>query len=331
MGMGRRLLAAGACWPVASRTTLQPLASTPAWCTMPCNLSRLTCRLLFLGRVWHGSCVQVTEDAAEALLSLGKLLYETGRYPEAARLLHYYTKLVAADSDAEKGLRGVWGVLACEVMEGRWESAADHVSDLSAGIEKVALNRNWQLALQQRSWLLHWALFVFFNKEGGLDWLLDFMLRDRLVCLACALLCLDFLPVPPVHLQAVESHFRPTPHPPCSSTPLPIYPFAPRVSNRNALQANCPWLMRYIVVAFILRRRPVLPALLSLIKEESYRDPVRGHTMLRTMHAAHHACAPCACAGGRARTRGFVCRPSVMCCAVCLCVCCVCDRAVPSR
>ena len=67
---------------------------------------------------------------------------------------------------------------------------------------------------------------MFFNKEGGLDWLLDFMLRDRLVCLACALLCLDFLPVPPVHLQAVESHFRPTP-PPCSSTPLPIYPFAP--------------------------------------------------------------------------------------------------------
>ena len=44
--------------------------------------------------------------------------------------------------------------------------------------------------------------------------------------------------------------------------------------NRNALQANCPWLLRYIVVAYVLRRRNALPAILALIKEETYRDPV---------------------------------------------------------
>ena len=37
------------------------------------------------------------------------------------------------------------------------------------------------MALQQRSWLLHWALFVFFNKEGGLDLLLEFVLREAYV------------------------------------------------------------------------------------------------------------------------------------------------------
>ena len=46
---------------------------------------------------------------------------------------------------------------------------------------QLAVNRNWQMALQQRSWLLHWALFVFFQKEGGLDLLLEFVLRESYV------------------------------------------------------------------------------------------------------------------------------------------------------
>jgi hypothetical protein len=126
------------------------------------------------------------------------------------------------------------------------------------------------MALQQRSWLLHWALFVFFNKEGGLDSLLDFLLRERSVRVArCGGWCgggggggadsrLYFCTVAAPCGACVCVRFMLC----CSS-------------NRNALQANCPWLIRYVVVAFILRRRPVGPAILSLIKEEAYRDPVR--------------------------------------------------------
>ncbi len=53
--------------------------------------------------------------------------------------------------------------------------------DVCSLLAQLALNRNWQMALQQRSWLLHWALFVFFKKEGGLDLLLEFFLREPYV------------------------------------------------------------------------------------------------------------------------------------------------------
>ncbi|CAN0498436.1 unnamed protein product, partial [Ectocarpus sp. 8 AP-2014] len=57
--------------------------------------------------------------------------------------------------------------------------------------------------LQQRSWLLHWSLFVFFNHANG---------RDELVTLF------------------FEEPFM------------------------QAIQTNCPWLLRYLVTAVILTK-----------------------------------------------------------------------------
>jgi hypothetical protein len=33
--------------------------------------------------------------------------------------------------------------------------------------------------LQQKAWLMHWSLFVFFNHENGLNALIDLFLQDR--------------------------------------------------------------------------------------------------------------------------------------------------------
>ena len=79
----------------------------------------------------------MTEAAADALFALGKLVYETGRYAVASRLLSYYKRLVAGDSDAERGLKAQWGILAADVMLQQWDAAADRINDLSTGIEKV--------------------------------------------------------------------------------------------------------------------------------------------------------------------------------------------------
>ncbi len=33
--------------------------------------------------------------------------------------------------------------------------------------------------LQQKAWLMHWSLFVFFNHENGLNALIDLFMQDR--------------------------------------------------------------------------------------------------------------------------------------------------------
>ena len=35
--------------------------------------------------------------------------------------------------------------------------------------------------LQQKAWLMHWSLFVFFNHENGLNALIDLFMQDRCV------------------------------------------------------------------------------------------------------------------------------------------------------
>ena len=35
--------------------------------------------------------------------------------------------------------------------------------------------------LQQRTWLIHWALFIFFNLPNGRNLMIDFLLQDKLV------------------------------------------------------------------------------------------------------------------------------------------------------
>ena len=33
--------------------------------------------------------------------------------------------------------------------------------------------------LQQKAWLMHWALFIFFNHENGMNALIDLFMQDR--------------------------------------------------------------------------------------------------------------------------------------------------------
>ena len=66
--------------------------------------------------------------------------------------------------------------------------------------------------LQQRAWLMHWALFVFFNHENGMNALADLYLSDRQaralllhppLCLAVLCFFCFFLPPPgAVHVGA---------------------------------------------------------------------------------------------------------------------------------
>ena len=110
-----------------------------------------------------------------ALYHYAKFQFECGNYGAAAEFLHHYRAL---GTDGGRVLAAMWGSLACEVLLQRWDAALASVTRLREVIDADAFAPP-ALALQRRAWLAHWALFVFFNADGGRAALVDLLLSDR--------------------------------------------------------------------------------------------------------------------------------------------------------
>lgn len=68
-----------------------------------------------------------------------------------------------------------WGKLASEILTQDWDTALEDINKLREYIDSNILNNHLQ-ALQQRTWLIHWSLFVFFNHAKGRDLIIDMFL-----------------------------------------------------------------------------------------------------------------------------------------------------------
>lgn len=69
-------------------------------------------------------------------------------------------------SSFQNFLNGLWGKLASEILTQNWENALEDLNRLKEFIESNLTTSPLQ-ALQQRTWLIHWSLFVFFNHSKG--------------------------------------------------------------------------------------------------------------------------------------------------------------------
>lgn len=80
-------------------------------------------------------------------------------------------------------LHVLWGRLACEILVEDWEAASVAVEAVKTAMESMVTSKQLDplQALQQRTWLLHWSLFVYWNdsKKGGLEQLVDLFHSDR--------------------------------------------------------------------------------------------------------------------------------------------------------
>ena len=56
-----------------------------------------------------------------------------------------------------------WGKLACEILLGSWDAALEELGSLKDAIESRAATTPAVMQLQQRAWLMHWALFLLGN------------------------------------------------------------------------------------------------------------------------------------------------------------------------
>ncbi|GAB6029419.1 Eukaryotic translation initiation factor 3 subunit E [Chamberlinius hualienensis] len=114
-----------------------------------------------------------TASMIDTLYYFAKFHYECGDYSSAAEYL-FFLRFLMPSTD-KNYLNCLWGKLAAEILMQNWDAALDDFNRLKDYIESNSFGSALQ-SLQQRTWLLHWSLFVFFNHEKGTDLLIDMFL-----------------------------------------------------------------------------------------------------------------------------------------------------------
>ncbi|XP_065843339.1 eukaryotic translation initiation factor 3 subunit E-B-like [Oscarella lobularis] len=100
-------------------------------------------------------------DMLNTLYDYAKFLYECGNYSDASEYLYFY-KVLTPTSD-KNVMNTLWGKLACEILMQNWDTAYEEMQKLKDVIDNQMSSDRPLILLQQRTWLLHWGLFVFFN------------------------------------------------------------------------------------------------------------------------------------------------------------------------
>ena len=118
----------------------------------------------------------LTQEMVDGLYKYAKLQYDCGNYSSAAQYLSSH-RLLISPSD-KNYLNNMWGKLASEILMQKWENALSDFNRLKEYIDNNPSTNTLQL-LQQRTWLIHWSLFIFFNHSDGRDMLIDLFLSKQ--------------------------------------------------------------------------------------------------------------------------------------------------------
>lgn len=111
----------------------------------------------------------VTVEMVEALYTYGQFQYSCGAYQQAAELLYQFRVL---STDNDKIASATWGKLASEILSTEWDQAMEEIQKVKESIDTRLFN-NPLAQLQQRTWLIHWSLFPFFNYDAARDTLTE--------------------------------------------------------------------------------------------------------------------------------------------------------------
>jgi len=118
-----------------------------------------------------------SERDLPAIYDYAMFQFSCGNYSDAGEMLYFYGALV--DMSNEKALPSYWGKLACSILNQDWDAANDDMNKLKDLIDSNSKSSPLQV-LQQRTWFLHWSLFVYFNHPKGCDNLIElFLYKDH--------------------------------------------------------------------------------------------------------------------------------------------------------
>jgi len=111
----------------------------------------------------------VTIEMVDMLYDYGRFQYSCGNYGDAAHLLDQF-RILSTDND--KATSATWGKLAADILTTNWEVVMEEVNKVKESID-TKLFSNPLAQLQHRTWLIHWALFPFFNYEPARETICD--------------------------------------------------------------------------------------------------------------------------------------------------------------
>ncbi|XP_050536025.1 eukaryotic translation initiation factor 3 subunit E [Daktulosphaira vitifoliae] len=112
-------------------------------------------------------------EMMESMYKFAKYHYDCGNYAGTTSYLYFYL-LVMSPTD-KNYLNVLWGKLASEILIQNWDTALEDLNKLREYIDSNTNGSPLHL-LQQRTWLIHWGLFVFFNHVKGRDLIIDMFL-----------------------------------------------------------------------------------------------------------------------------------------------------------
>jgi len=111
------------------------------------------------------------------LYKYAKLQFDCGSYEKCATYLADYRLLA---KDEERKFWALWGKLAAEILLVELEGAFKDVQAIKEAIDqRTGVDHVTQL--QQRTWLLHWSLFLLFNlkEEKEQNAIIEFYFQDK--------------------------------------------------------------------------------------------------------------------------------------------------------
>lgn len=122
----------------------------------------------------------ITAEILDAGYELGKFKFDCGIYDDTAALMQIYRRFMDGRSP-ERELFALWGKLAADILNSNWEAGLDDINQLKEAIDTNgrALSLNPLQQLQQRTWLIHWSLFVFFNHPDGRNGITDLLFSEK--------------------------------------------------------------------------------------------------------------------------------------------------------
>ena len=113
----------------------------------------------------------------EALYRYARFEFECGKYQTASNLLGQFRAL-SGEQNAQQSTTALWGKLGSDILMQHWDDALLDLTNLKEWIDSKS-GASPAEQLNQRAWLLHWSLFVYFNLASGASLLVDLFVQEK--------------------------------------------------------------------------------------------------------------------------------------------------------
>ncbi|OWA52038.1 Eukaryotic translation initiation factor 3 subunit E [Hypsibius exemplaris] len=122
----------------------------------------------------YNTLVRVHEFKPEMLDTIydwAKFNFECGNYKGATEYLDLFRSVAPTNHAKQRPAR--WGKAAGEILLQEWDTALADLNQLKADIDNSVDRVPITESLNDRAWLIHWSLYVFFNHPKGKDLIVD--------------------------------------------------------------------------------------------------------------------------------------------------------------